>query len=235
MWRRKKIIMQQVEQAIQPSFEFNHAMAFAKKGCSHAETTQEKLTLLDYILDAVREDLKTDLIGSVLYRSENLNRFLDYPILPYYYVDEQGTKHRWHAEEVGERTVSLATDCVLTLPWKQRRLIDAVIASAKEAFQYDPKNQKAYYYHPLGVCYIHNGKHSIAAGMFHKKGTIQALEYDITALFPHVTTNGDHWLNAHTGEILELDVMEPQKKVVDFRVAVLYEVARMKWSLLRER
>lgn len=226
--------MKQVEQAIQPSFEFDHAMSFIKQGYSYAENVQEKLTLLNYILDAVREDLKTDLIGSILYHKDKMNRFLDYPIFPYYYVDEQGTKHNWHVKETGERTISLATDCVLTVPWEKGRLIHAVIASAKEAFRYDSKNQKAYYYHPVGICYIHNGKHSIAANVFHKKGTIQALEYDITALFPHVTTNGVHWLNAHTGEVMELSAIEPKKKVADFRVAILYEVAKMKWNLLHE-
>ena len=57
------------------------------------------------------------------------------------------------------------------------------------------------------------------------EGEILAEYVDVEALFEHLDTDGVIWINAHTKEKYD--------EVFDSRFAVLYELARMKFNLLR--
>lgn len=77
---------------------------------------------------------------------------------------------------------------------------------------------------------VNIGKYSfIASGIIQKTGSIEADVYDITEIFNHVKTDGEYWLNVHTNE--RLKDFNGYKKVFDFRIAVLFELARMKFQL----
>lgn len=203
-----------------PAQEFKHAMSFVNGFLEVEKNIQNKLITLDFILEVVKEDLKTDLLSYIFYSEANFSRQLIYPF-PLRYFDEQGNTHFLKEEETVN--VDLTHDCVLVLPWRQDRLCKQIINLFRNNFSYDSRNHKACYYPYVSLCYVYNGNHSIASGVVHKKGTIKAQQYDITELFPHIYTDGQSWYNTHTGE--------KTGDVTDFRISIIYEVAKAKHQL----
>lgn len=90
-------------------------------------------------------------------------------------------------------------------------------------FVHDKSNHWAYCFPYISLCYVHNGKYLIPSGITYKKGIIQAKEYDITKLFPHMHTDGINWYNSHSNE--------KRGELADFRLGVIYEIARLKYTI----
>lgn len=58
---------------------------------------------------------------------------------------------------------------------------------------------------------------------FNKNTGFTPTQYNIQPLFEHIRTNGGEWINVHTGEVVA--------EVMDFRIATLYELYRLKYLL----
>mgnify|MGYP000850276041 CR=1 FL=1 len=209
-----------VKSTERPAQEFIHAIDFMKLVLETEKSDKDKIIILDFMLSAIREDLKTDLLTHIFYSEEHFNRRLDYPF-PLFYSDEQGNEISLKEEK--EIEIDLAADCVLTLPWNRGRLRNQIKNLFNNDFVYHSNNHWAYYFPYLGLCYVYNGKHSVASGIVYKKGKIEAKQYDITKLFPHVYADGQNWYNSHT--------REKKGKLADFRLGIIFEVAKAKYQL----
>lgn len=200
--------------------EFNCAVDYARLILGGDLSREEQIALLDFMLDVVREDLKTDLLSAIFYGKERLKTATQFPF-PYRYYDETGAELVLRPK--GKRTVDLATDCVLVLPWDKQRMKKSIMTVFRNDFEFDRRNHITEYYSHVDLCYVRNCKHTIASGIGHKKGSIQAEEYDVSRLFEHVSTDGGYWYNSHNNQKLGT--------VFDFRVGIIYEIARMKHQI----
>ena len=89
-----------------------------------------------------------------------------------------------------------------------------------------PINHIVYYYKELNICQVMNGNHSIAAGIYTEKGTVLAKIVDMKPLFENLKTDGAYYYSIHNNTIIE--------EVQDFRIAVIFEIAKMKYKLENE-
>lgn len=204
-----------------PPFEFNHAIGFARKVIECEETDKDRIIILDFMLSAIREDIKTDLLSHIFYNKEHFDREFHYPI-PLFYTNEQGQE--FSLPDLGEKVIDLTEVCVLALPWNRESMKNQIKNIYNNDFIYQPSNHSANYFPYLGLCHAHGGLHSISAGIIHqKKGTIEANAYDITAAFPHLHTDGCNWFNSHTNE--------KKHELIDFRLGIIYELSKMKYHI----
>lgn len=200
--------------------EFHHAMEFTKQALDLEKNHKDKIIILNFILDVIKEDLRTDLLTRILYDQKLIAMQFRYPF-PLFYIDEQGNEHE--LPEDGMSKINLAKDTVLTMPWHKERLCEQLKNIFRNDFAFDGNNHGAYCFPYIDLCYVHNGKHSISSGVVHKKGTIEAKTYDLTKLFPHIHTDGKNWYNSHNNEKIS--------ELTDFRLAIIYEVGRIKYTL----
>lgn len=203
-----------------PTQEFDNAMRFVKLILETEKNIEDKLIILDYILRVVKEDLKSDLLSYIFYSQIDFCRQLESPFT-LFYEDEQGNKLSLKEEKTAE--ISLPEDCILTLPWHWGRMRAQIKNLFHSDFVFDKHNHRAYYFPYLGLCYVYNGKHTVSCGIVYKKGKIEAEQYDITVLFPHIYTDGESWYNCHTHE--------KKADLADFRLGIIYEVAKIKHQI----
>lgn len=202
--------------------EFNNTMDFVEQILKYEENIEDQIIIMDYILNIVREDLKTDLLTTIIYSDEYFKREIDYPF-PHEYYDGLGNRFPTWCKDKIERNVDLSKDCVLVLSWNRERLRNSIKNIYKNEFEYHDSNHLAYYFTHIDVCYAYNGTHSISSGIGHKKGFIKAKECDISKLFDHLYTDGVSWYSVHDNIKLG--------DIFDFRIAILYELAKIKYNL----
>jgi hypothetical protein len=204
-----------------PSQEFNHAVGFARDVIESEQSDKDKIIILDFMMDVIREDLKTDLLSHIFYNEAHFDEEFHCP-LPVFYLDAEGQECL--IPKLGKTTIDLSETCVLVLPWDRERIKNQVKNIYHNDFIYHPSNHKGYYFPYLGLCHVYNGRHSISAGIIHKKkGTFEVVAYDITAAFPHLHTDGCNWFNSHNNK--------KRYELTDFRIGILYELSKMKYNL----
>ncbi|WAM33333.1 DUF6710 family protein [Caldicellulosiruptor morganii] len=198
---------------VAPKREFHFALGFIKKAIED-EDREGKIEILSFVEKLLKEDLRSDMLTKIIYNPDNmLNRNSWFP--------QQYLNYDSSSAQIIE--VDLSTACVIAYPWNSRRYEKMIKILAREDFKYDKTNHFAEYYVPLDICFITNGHHSIAAGCGYKKGSIKAKQVDITPLFEKIYTDGQSWYECGTGK----KVFD----VPDFRIAILFEIARMKYKL----
>jgi len=200
--------------------EFHEAMDAADAFVREA-SEDRRLFVLDFLLEVVRNDLKYDQLTKILYR-RGVEPWL-WPPFPPVCPDGEGSRIEVFPGEPRERLVSLADECVVVVPWDRRRLRSSVETVGAQGFEFDDRNHRAWYFVPLDICWVFNGKHSIAAGVGLRRGHIRAFECDVSVLFDHVRTDGACWYSRHSGERLGA--------LCDFRIGVLFELARKRREL----
>lgn len=200
--------------------EFGYAMEFAQQALTEESKKEDKIVILDFMLDVIREDLKNDLLSTILYSKENFEKTIKFPF-PFCFYDEFGDKHELFLPEEKLVGVDLAKDCVLVLPWNRKRMRDSIKNIFANKFEFDELNHKVYYFSHVNICYVYNGNHSIASGVVYKKGYITAEECDVSRLFDHVYTDGLYWYNSHNNQVLD--------NLFDFRIGIIYEITKLKY------
>lgn len=199
--------------------EFSSVMMYIDAIMKIEKTDKDRILMLDYLADLIKRDIKYDLLTRHIY-DVKINRRAE--ILPRVYYDEKGVKR--NLEPVDNREVSLGDDMVLTIPWCKTKRIETLTLINKKDFIFDKGNHWGYYYSYLDFCFVYNGIHSVSAGDYFQKGFIVVPEIDVSKIFPHIYTDGEFWFNTHTNEKLSL--------VWDFRIAILYEIAKLKENLV---
>ncbi len=199
--------------------EYRYAMDFIQDVLKTEASVEDQLIIVNFMLDVVKEDLKMDLLSYIFYSKEDFSREINWPF-PVKYRDEIDNEL---SIEEGAAEVDLTQNCVLVLPWSRNRLCNQIVNIFKNDFCYDERNHKAWYFPYISLCYVHNGRHSVASGVVHKKGKIKAQQYDITKLFSHIYTDGQNWYSSHNNNNLG--------RLVDFRLGIIYEIAKVKHKL----
>lgn len=204
-----------------PHMEFTHAMDFVNQTLKYENNKEDKIIILDFILNVIRKDLQYDTLNTILYSSEYFTREIRF-LLPIYYYDKDGNEFDIYNEK-GYKDIDLSEECVLVISWNRDRIRNSIKNIYKNDFEYHASNHLAYYFTHIDICHVYNGTHSISSGIGHKKGIIKAKKCDIVGMFEHVNTDGKQWFNTHNNLVLN--------EVFDFRIAILYEIAKIKYNL----
>lgn len=198
---------------VDPKREFYFALDFIQKAIED-EDKDSKTKILSFVEGLVKEDLRSDMLTKIIYNPNNmLNKTSWFP-LNYLNYD---------ISQVPIVKIDLSTTCVIAYPWNRERYKKMIKTLSKEDFKYHKANHIAEYYIPLDICFVTNGHHSIATGCGYKKGWIVAKEIDVTPLFEKIYTDGQNWYESATGKLIF--------DVPDFRIAILFEIARLKYEL----
>ena len=154
-------------------------------------TKQEKLQILSFAMTAIKADKQSELIASTLYSDDQKQNSVPFPVN---YYDEKGMEYDTYRDKESV-SVSFSDCCFFPAPHSTKRLFTAVRNIINNSFGKNI-NHIGYYIPELKLCYVISGNHSIAAGIYTRKGEIDALVVNITPLFDHVDTDGAYWLNA---------------------------------------
>ncbi len=180
---------------------------------------EEKVFLLNYLIDTILDDICTAYIAEpLLYNS---NKLAATPF-PTEYIDENGEKQ---VTDTGRKvTVSLANTRLHLHPHGWDRTLALVSKISGEDFEFQPRNHKSIYYPELNLCHVTSGNHSMNAGRYLKKGKIISHEHDLKPLFTRYYTNGSEWYDVQTRDEIS--------QVADFRFAAVYTLARMRADIV---
>lgn len=205
---------------ILPASEFNYAMNFAKTSILE-ENQENRLLMLDFMLDVVKRDLIHDLLANILYDDSYFKEQIRLPF-PAVCYDQTGKKIDT-LSVTKNKEVDLSKDYILVLPSKRSKLKNILKTVNASGFKYQENNHYAFYYNYIDLCYVYNGLHSITAGIYHKQGFIKAQECNLPDFFDHFYTDGLNWYNSYTNSIIG--------DVWDFRLSIIFEVAKLKYKL----
>lgn len=181
------------------------------------KTKEEKILLLDYLIAALTDNLCASGVAAPLIK-EYSEPFIR--ALPLYCYDESGMEVCIRSEE--EIDVDLTHIKVYVSPWKNDKMADNLLTLAKIPFKYYINNHLSDYYTEIEFCHVHNENHSIVADKSHKKGVIKSKLCRTELLYPHCTTDGKQWYNAHSGSVIG--------EVQDFRLAAVYTLSQKRYQ-----
>lgn len=216
-WKKKK-----ANQSLTFAFnqEYNHTIDYVNNVLSKSNSDNEKINVIEFFCQMISKDMQYDILTTIFY-SENYFKKRISNLLPSSLYNELGEKISLHTKE--NKELDLAKDCVIVLPWNRERMINSILYFKKHKFQYDELNHYGYYYKDLNFSYVYNGIHSTTGGIGYQQGKITVPIIDVSKAYEHLYTDGCKWYNRHTKEVL--------LNVQDFRVAILYELNRLKSKL----
>lgn len=200
--------------------KFKNALEWANEIVEN-EDKENTLVLLDYIMEMVRNDLKYSLLTEIIYSKRfdvlDITRKM---FIPQIYTNQNGVNISVISKEVKE--INLIKDTIISVPYRRERKQSAIVYLRNNKFKYMEDNHMGNYYELVDVTYIYNGIHSISGGVELKKdGSIIVKDVvKVSELFEHIHTDGINWIKSHNNEIVDC--------VADYRIAILYEVARLK-------
>ncbi|HDX9705977.1 DUF6710 family protein [Bacillus sp. SIMBA_074] len=204
-----------------PEQRFLYTMEIIHTWLEEESESLQKNIILDYMMDVIREDLKTSVMTTIFYREEHFKDYDRRMFFPMSYYNENGEELKIYGISNKESiNINLKDECVIAIPWNRKRMKKAVKEIYIRDFVFDPYNHESTYYTPINVCHIECGNHSIAAGIGYAKGRITSKKVDISEAFPHLFSDGAYWYNVHTKRKLY--------PVFDFRIAILFELAKLK-------
>lgn len=199
------------------SFKKCHSriMEVANSWIEKAKNNEERILLLDYLIDTILADVCSEKLFLPLIIHPQMP--LPSPF-PTDFYDPSGVCETIETKE--KVSVSLSgSKPVYLCPWNNERCAASLVNISKNKFVCDD-NHRAYFYTDIGLCHVYNGNHSINAGRYLKKGEITAVVCRTEMLYPHCYTDGAHWYNSHTNEKL--------LRAGDFRFAAVYSLARLR-------
>lgn len=202
--------------------QFQNAMKFKEIAVELSESISDQINLFTFMIQCIIRELEAEEISKIFYVDNN--EHIKQPILspfPEYYTDQYDTDHDLSSNCIVK--VDFSKTPVIVQPGLKDKLVNAVNLVWRNGFKNIGKNVLGIYFEYIDLCYVYNGTHTCSAAVIKRQGVIETSCRDMTKLFPHITTDGEWWYNAHTGE--------KKYKVYDFRFAVLYEIARCKYEL----
>lgn len=201
---------------------YKSVIDLAKSWCS-LSSPNESVVLLDYLIDTLINDICIYQVSLPIYKG--FSNAVRHPF-PTSCKDE-------YSKEIScftgrKISIELSKTPTFTTPRDSARTRASLIRLQKEEFEFNPLNHDCYYYPEINLCYVGNGNHSINAGRYFKKGTVEASEILLSKLFPHIETDGVNWLSIHHKSPID------SLKIPDFRFAAIYSLAQMRYNLTRE-
>lgn len=114
-----------------------------------------------------------------------------------------------------EKAVAIEGNAVWSFPYNQYKLKSAIYDIKNKGFINLQHNCTGVYYEELGLIHITNGFHHAAAAFFEKTGEVELEVIRLSDYFDSLTTDGAFWICS-----------EGKTRCEDYRLAVLYELAR---------
>ncbi|SHH59675.1 hypothetical protein SAMN02745180_00570 [Sporanaerobacter acetigenes DSM 13106] len=202
------------------AFGFKFAMDYIETVLEYEKTLEDKINMIDFFMEVTRRDIQYDLLSKFLY-SEMDDIKIDFPFAMDYFISNSDFPNKAVLIRK-DKTVDLSQDTIILLPWDRYAFSYTVKSILQNGFKYIKSNHRGYYFSDIDLCYVYNGNHSIATGIIKKTGQIRVKEYDIKNLFKDLTTDGLNWYINGEKQLI---------KVFDFRISILYELAKTKYNL----
>lgn len=171
---------------------------------------EEQIAVLDYAIKVVKRDLIGEGLSQIVYGKE----------VPEWRLDLPGPARGAEKETI---SVDLAKTDVLVTPWDATRLSRAIRNLRRGPFDQTEDSYTATYYSDIELLVIGNGIHHTAVASVGQGGILDGCRVvRWTPLFEEISTDGAVWNYLKDGSILP---------VSDFRLALLYTLAKMKHEL----
>lgn len=174
-----------------------------------AKLSAQKASILEYAIDIIGKEL-TFSVPATMLRNGVMPENCDYTIpIPGPTQFEKGN-------------YSLSGLNVISDPWAIDRLGKAIIHVDTDGFRQEYGHYTGIYYKEINLAVITNGKHHLSAAIRKGGGQAKLHVYNLSDAFSRLKTDGAYWY---------LDDYMPSK-VFDYRIAILYELARIKYDLM---
>lgn len=181
-------------------------------------TIAEQIEAIDYMMRLIRIDLassrKLDAIYGLVWDDELFPDVFDW----------KGRHIKGMEPLEEERDYPLNEETYIST-WKPRSLVKAFKTIKNRCFKAND-NHRARYYKELDLLHVYNGKHSATAGTV-LGGSVPAQLVSISHLYDKIETDGVYW---YCPDSFKSD--KRMWKTSDFRVALLYELSKMKYELV---
>jgi len=175
---------------------------------------RDAIPLLDFLIDTVKEDLRTSAAAELLYAADCDPRDWREALFPFV---------GW-LQDIPREVVPFAGNTVVSSIYDWVKISHSAYDIRNKGFHADWNYFSGVYYPELHLIGINNGlHHSCAAATFQENGEIELNVYSLKRLFPLVTTDGEFWYRR--------EVPGTTLPVLDVRMAILFELARIKDNL----
>lgn len=202
------------------TYSFGRVMRNVREWVDFAQRDHPRgdaIPLLDFLINTVKEDLRTSAAAELLYAADHRPRDWRNALFPFVcWLD------------VPEETVPFAGNTVVSSIYDWKKISHSAYDIRHEGFHADWNYFSGAYYPELHMIVMDNGlHHSCAAAAFQEDGEIKLDVYSLKRFFPLVTTDGEFWYMK--------DHPRMTNPVLDIRMAILFELARMKDELEEEK
>lgn len=183
-------------------------------------TEEDKLRYYSFVIDRIKIAICAEShLDFILHqeRNDNTKVWTYFPL--YYYTNSL------HSEciETDQKIIcDFSKDILADSTFKGKSLIRHLEARAEDDF-IGTSNHLAKFFSYIDMGVIYNGRHSAAAAMYYKKGSIKASLCDFPLLFSSTCTDGFEWYSNIAGKAMG--------QVVDYRYAVMYEIAKRRFRI----
>ena len=208
-------------EGVHSTVSYGWAIQHTQRFLEHSKSVNDDLLVIEYVMNVVRKDIEVDSLSRYLYKQPNLYKDENYHLMPQTIFTENGSEISLTGDEEFVK-VELNKSCVVSYISKLQSIFEMIVYFKKEKMEEKHYNFSRYF-KEIDVCYVWHHLHSASMGVTRGEGEIIANQVSLVKAYPHLNTDGQYWLNAHTGEQLML--------VHDFRIAILYELSRMKFNL----
>ncbi|MFS1663437.1 DUF6710 family protein [Streptococcus sp. zg-JUN1979] len=181
-------------------------------------TTFDDIELLSYVMSLVKIDLAS---------SAKLNAVYDNEWHQFLFPESFDWKGNLivSLKDTGEEKEFTLNEQTYISTWKPKSLLKSFFDIRKTGFKQNG-NHEAYYYKELDLLHVYNGLHSSLAGSM-SSGVVKAKVVSIEHLFDMLETDGVYWYCYQSIK----DDKRLRGKVINFRLAFLFELARIKYEL----
>ena len=119
-----------------------------------------------------------------------------------------------------EKRVDLSPYHVISRPWERGRLSSSIYSVFRWGFQQELGYYNGKLYRELGIVVVENGRHHLTVAQLMGSATADLEIVELTPFFDALTTDGSKWFYE-----------DREFPVGDYRIALLYELARQRAKL----
>lgn len=199
-----------------------HALERIESFIELNQTLEEKLDFIDFIMKAIRLDLQTEVLTSLLYDTQKAN--LPQYRLPFpYEVDvDSEIMNLYNSEKI---KIDFSETITISQAFENKKFVRAMHNIATNGFKPNSSNTLATYYKCLDICIIENGYHHTAIAILNRQGSIHSHYYDTSKIFPIIDVD----IDGNFYYVSNNEILCPYKS--DKKLALLYKLAKQKWII----
>lgn len=219
LWQRLYAEAVKNDLFLPPQVEFQHVIHSIQTWLEVAKqepTEQDPVALLDYLIRAVGEDMRTSTEAELVYAPRGAEsrerRFVLFQC------------KSWVKSPVLREPISSAGKVVVASTYDWTKMTKAATHISRVGFQSDMDNYSGSYFPEMGLIVVENGLHHSAAAAQHRlEGEYKLQIFPLSALVEVAYTDGAYWYHKQDPE--------HTCPVSDVRTAILFELAKLKADL----